>query len=292
MRWLIAALVLVSFAGCVSGEETEPELSDADGDVQEDPGSPLVGYAWNTTQSLDNSGLWISYRYDSPQSTSRGQVSVHISCGKEVMLLLPSTMEVDDGATHFVFEPSMVFTSGTYSSWHAASSSQASFVGEVMAVVASGPVCIELDVEFHDPPGQLEVLPFNATWSQQGPSFGPLHTFSHEIVYEGWTHVHRRPLCTTPLQDMVTEQVTSEVSFPNGQTLRAGPYLNGLIPGPTIDDAAFFGVFHDVAGSLTAEIASGLEECITIIDTDLSVPWIEASGSYVDRWWRQEPLLV
>lgn len=243
---------------------------------------------------MTEQGIWLDWTLDALGDSWGASHNLLVSCGK-VLFLPPAVVEFDEGDRHFAFEPDIRLRfEGSTGGAMGAGTSADDFVGGVSALVAEGTACISYNVTIPADvgPGRLEATRFNASWSMHGPYAPHQGSFTVPVSSAGWTHAHRVAACDTQAEDLAPSHlVSAALEFPNGVRLRAGPYMNGLFPGPTVDDATYFGVWQDVAGDLAVQIAAPTPECLLVLSTDFLPKWSSEGSGYVDRWWRQEPVL-
>lgn len=245
---------------------------------------------------VEGQGVWLDLPFNEPLDGFGASYSLAVDCG-QVLVLPPAVLELeeDNGQPHFVFEPGFLLAGpGMIGGGLGMASSAKHFAGSVAGIVAMGKACVSYNVTINK---EVDLATptaraFNSTWTTYGPYVASDDPFTAPIAKAGWTHAHRIPACGTAAEEEAPSHlITAGLEFPNGMRLRAGPYLNGLFPGPTPDDAVYFGVWQDVPGDLVVDVKAPTPECLVVIDTDFVPGWSIPGSGYVDRWWRQEPIL-
>jgi hypothetical protein len=256
-------------------------------------GTTADGESWFAFEgTLEGQGIWLDLPTANLTDSWVVAYRLDVACGR-VLFVAPSAVEMDDEERHFAFEPDIrILGTGSHGGGRGASSSAERYLGGVTGVVADGEACVALNVTVASAVEAARATLFNATWTTHGPFTADQRAFSMPVVEAGWTHAHRVAACDTPAEPLApAELLAARLDFPNGVTIRAGPYMNGIFPGPTVDDAVFFGVWHDEPGELAVDIAAPTPECLVVVSTDFWPSWGTATSGYVDRWWRQEPIL-
>ncbi len=233
-------------------------------------------------------GIWISW--DLPAGTTSLGYGFSLDARCSPILVVPTfVQEVEDGVRHMAFPPDIRVRSGSSGAGTGMSGSSWELVSIQAGFVANDASCVAFNITVPADAAVPAVTHFHANWTITPPMTANEGTGSVELRGVGWTHVQRLPFCDLGVDDLVPSYVASlDVDFPNGVSLRAGPYMNGVEP--TVDDAVYMGTWLDKAGVLTFDLKAPSPECLAVIDSDLVLDWAGSQDSYVDRWWRQDPL--
>jgi hypothetical protein len=164
-------------------------------------------------------------------------------------------------------------------------------IGVVAGVLALSPYC--LDLQAGGGPGAIltgsepqlgmgAAVVTSYVLNPDWPTFAPI---SHQATLPDWTHVVRDPSCASRPDEELKEMLEARVGFSNGYEAHAGPWLNGLFPGPSLSTASFFGTLNNEAGEVTIDIRTlWADECLYVFEGE--APGVLLSGEplgYVDQ---------